>query len=54
MDDASSIKTIIETIGNVGVLGGVLLWFMLRLERKLESLDKSINELAKAVAGVER
>jgi len=54
MDDGTSIKAIIETVGNVGVLGGVLLWFMLRLERKLEALDKSINELAKAVAGVDR
>jgi hypothetical protein len=49
-----SVGKIIETLGNVGVLGGVLLWFMLRLEKKLESLDRSLSELAKVIAGIER
>ena len=30
---------------NIGIAGIVLLWFMFRLEDKLEKLDKSIQDL---------
>jgi len=39
----------IETIANYGVLGVVLLWFMLRLEKKLDALTAAIEKLCDKV-----
>lgn len=39
----------IEVLANYGVLGAVLLWFMLRLEKKLEALTEAIENLAKEI-----
>lgn len=38
-----------EQIANFGVLGAVLAWFMLRLEKKLDDLTKAIQELSNKI-----
>jgi len=38
-----------EQIANFGVLGVVLAWFMLRLERRIEELTKVISDLKEAI-----
>lgn len=42
---------IVETIISQGVTVGVLMWFMFRMEKRIEAMTNAIKELCKEVAG---
>jgi hypothetical protein len=39
----------LTALANYGALGGVSLWLMLRMEKKLEAFTVSLNEFTKAM-----
>jgi hypothetical protein len=40
---------IFEPLLQQGVMGGVLVWFMLRFEKRQEAVEKAIDRFAKSV-----
>lgn len=39
----------VGVLANAGVAGVVLIWFMVRLEKRLESLTQAVSDLQKAI-----
>ncbi len=43
--DSNNLKTLIDVVAQVGIIPGVLLWTMLRIEKALHNLSGDVKEL---------